>query len=153
MASRLKRISHSDDHKRFFRASGGELYTSLDDCLSSIDSPVLIAVDKGEQSSQRNGSDNLRDSVSYCIIIAMPTNDSDTSTIHTAEIESRDLLVQVRNVLVSRYGNRIPDYRFYPSGAIGDNFYGTVLEYSFESYPVFSVDSNYFYDELQGEES
>ena len=144
MAASLRLISHSESHDRFFHVSAAEPFTSLDDRLSSIDSPVLIAIDNGETTSGFTSPDCLKDSRSYCIIIALPTDNDDSATIIEAVREAETHHRQIRNVLLARYGRQIEDIRFYPSGVIGDNFYGSVLEYSFADYSDYGIDSTFF---------
>ena len=147
MARTLRLVSHSDSHDRFFHVSGAEPYTSLDDRLSAIDSPVLIAIDKGESSSSFNSADCLRESRSFCIIIALPTDNDDSATIEQAVTAADTNLLQIRNVLIARYGRLLEEMRTYPSGVIGDNFYGSVLEYSFAAYPDYGIDPSFFHAE------
>lgn len=146
MASSLTLIRHSSIHHRFFKASGGELFTSLDDSLSSVDSAVLIGIDKAESLTERNHADGLSQTCGFAIIIALPTNDNVTDTICSAVDISKSNVNQIRNVLISRYGNLITKYETYPSGVIGDNFYGSVLEFSIADFSDYTVDSSFFID-------
>lgn len=144
MASSLRLISHSSSHDRFFHVSGAEPFTSLDDRLSAIGSPVLIAIDRAETSSRFNSADCLQESRSFSIIIALPTDNDDSATIERAVSTAERNLLQIRNVLIARYGRLVEECRTFPSGVIGDNFYGSVLEYSFAAYPDYGIDSTFF---------
>ena len=144
MARSLRLISHTDTHRAFLLVSGSEAYTLLDDILSSIDGPILIAIEQGEDKSVMNRADCLEERFPYSLLIAIPTDNDDTSTICAAERQSLECLRQVRNTLIARYGQRIDGYHIFPSGPIGDNFYGSVLQYSWLEYPDYSVDQAYF---------
>ena len=150
MARRLKGIRHTDQKCRFFKANGAEEFSSLDDKLSSVGSAVLIAVEKGNIDTQRNGADGLEDGAGYAIIIVSPTNENVSDSRITAVQNAEKMLTQIRNVLFARYGRRIVKASQYPGEVLGDNFYGKVLDFTVTSYPNFSIDSSYF-DELQEE--
>lgn len=144
MARRLKGIHHTDQKCRFFKANGADSATAFDDKLSSIGSAVLIAVDKGIADSQLNGAEGLEDKASYAIIIASPTNDNVPDSRTAAVQSAEEMLVQIRNVLLQRYGTRLVKSSRYPGDVLGDNFYGKVLEFTIADYPDYSVDSSYF---------
>jgi predicted RNA-binding protein with TRAM domain len=144
MATRLKGIRHSADHIRYFKANGAEETSSMDDRLSSIDSAVLIAVDKGNVDSQSNGGDGMEDMRGYAIIIVSPTDDNKPATRVTAVQNADAMLEQIRNVLKQRFGTRLVKSSRYPGDVLGDNFYGKVLDFTMSSYPDYSVDSSYF---------
>lgn len=149
MARSLRGIGHSDSRCRFFKANGSDEYSSLDERLSSVGSTVLIAVNRGDSDTQRNGADHIEERCGYVIIIASPTNDSQPDSRITAVTAADAMLKQIRNVLLRRYGNRLVQAKIYPGDVIADNFFGKALEFVMTEYPSFAVDSNFFLNDEQ----
>jgi len=144
MASSLTLISHSPVRKRFFKATGEQKVSFIDDCLSQVDSAVLIAVDQADTVTQQNGADFLQDENLFMILIVMPTKDADVSTIDTAVSNARAALIQIRNVLIQRYGTLAHNFHLYPSGQIGDCFHGMAMDYTISHVGSFNIDSTFF---------
>lgn len=144
IAKKLKCVAHGTGHERFFKASGAELTSTMDERLSSLSSTVLIAVDKDELVTDRNFADSLIESHDYALVLCSPTVESKQDSIVTAVHNAASVLQQVRNIAVRDLGSRISKCAMYPSGVIGDNFYGMVLEFTVTSMPNFSVNADYF---------
>ena len=144
MATRLRMIQHTSDHPRHFLVNGAEDLSSLDERLLSVSGPVLIAIDSSEFETSANGADFKMDAVSYAIIIASPVTKTDQHTIEIAVKNSTAALLQVRNVLIQRYGNLVHGFHFMPTGLIGDSFHGESMDFVFDSMGSYAPDSSFF---------
>lgn len=146
MATTLKAIGHSASTPRYFKATGEELFSTLDDMLSAVGGPILIAVDSGDEDDTSNGYEGLAERRKYYVIVAYPTSGDDLSTVHAITGQARVLLKAVRNVLIARYPMFDRNCSFFGVGPFGDNFYGCALEFSMVEYPDYYVDSTLFHD-------
>lgn len=147
LARKLKAIHHTDEKPRFFCAYGLEDLFTFDDKLSSIDGPVLIAVDGYESNSTDNRADGLNDTRQYGFIVARPTVSDRPETITSAFDFSHALCKQIRNALLldpglQGYINRATQIN--GIGPIGDNFYGCMLSISVNVPESFMLDASFW---------
>ena len=145
IASELVAVSHTKQRKRFFRAFGIEDLYNLDDQLTSITSPVLIAVDARETDSRPVSFDCLVDTRSYTIIIAEPTSTTKPETIDLAADHCHQLCIEVRNRMLcdAEIRPNISDIHTMGVGPIGENLYGCALTFTIDESPAtFCTDPN-----------
>lgn len=147
LASKLKVISHTPQHPRFFTAFGLEDLFGFEDKLSSVTGTILIAVDGMESESSDNNGDGLTDNNEYSFIIARNTNSSRPETIIQAAKDCKAIAKQIRNRLfhdqtlkcfISR------NTHINGIGPIGDNFYGVILTFSLHEAENFFIDSKFW---------
>lgn len=144
MARRLTYVQHTDEQQRYFKALGLERYSELDDRLSSVTGPILIAIDSGESSTDPQGGENLPLRSKYHFIIATNTEDGRHETIERAIADTRPQCWEVMCVLWKRYPTASRKVNFYSAGPIGDNYYGTLVEFTFDEWPSYEPDSSFF---------
>ena len=143
VARRLRRIGHTPERPRFFRAFGLEDLFTFEDKLSSVSGFVLIAVNGYESDSSDNRADGLTDTCQYAYIVARNTVGDRPETIQSAFEESRRLCKQIRNLLLlddRLRGILRRDTQINGIGPIGDNFYGCMLSISVEEPEGYGLD-------------
>lgn len=144
MARKLVYVQHTDECPRFFKAFGLERFSALDDVLSSVVGPILIAIDSGEGGYTPKGGDNLPFRSKYHFIIATNTDDNRHETLERAMAEAQEQCLAVVNVLFAQYPTVNRDAKFFPAGPIGDNYYGKLVEFTLDEWPSYKPDSSYF---------
>ena len=144
MARKLVYVQHTDECPRFFKAFGLERFSALDDVLSSVVGPILIAIDSGEGGYTPHGGDNLPFRSKYHFIIATNTDDNSHETLERAMAEAQEQCRVVVNELFARYPTVNRDAKFFPAGPIGDNYYGKLVEFTVDEWSSYKPDSSYF---------
>lgn len=144
MARSLQAVAHSDNHIRFFRASGPEEVGSLEDRISSLDGTVLIAVDGCESVSVPSTRDQICERNTYHLMLVRQTNSDRPETIDASVRACFGLVKQVRNMLWRRYREVNKDVTLWGCGPLGDNFYGCGMTFRVDEYPDFDIDPNIF---------
>lgn len=144
MARTLKAVAHSAGHPRFFRATGPEEISSVEDRLSAISGTILIAVDGCESVTVPTTYDQLCERTTYHMMIVRQTNSDRRETIDDAVTACRALAVQVRNTLWQRYREVSRDVSLWGCGPLGDNFYGCGMTFKVDEYNRFDVDTSVF---------
>lgn len=151
MATTLNAIAHSDSRPRFFTASGPEDMRNVEDRVSSIDGPFLLAVDGCETVTIPTHHDQICHRTTYYLSILQPTTSDRPETIDAAVSACRDLVIQVRNVLWQRYKSVSREVTLFGEGPLADNFYGCGMEFRVDEYPDFFVDPSVFADGGSGD--
>lgn len=144
VARKLIVPGYEDHEVTFLSATGGETYTSLDERLSTLTGPVLIAVDENMMESQWTGADGLSDSSRLLILLILPVQGSDVSTTDVAVQTAARSLRQIRNLLLLSFGTRVHDMAIYPTGLVSDSYMGECLEFLMDSMEPFTVDASFF---------
>ena len=147
MARTLRAVAHTNQRKRFFKASGGEWLADVEDRLSDISGTVLIAVDSGEMDTRGNGAEGVEDDWKFFVILAQATDNDHPDTVHDALRSCRQLAVAVRNVLFRRYPMMPRTVSIFPVGPMADNFYGAALEFIMPAYDNYAPDATLFIDD------
>lgn len=146
-ATQLKDIAHSPKHPRFFTAFGIEDLYDFEDKLSSVSGTILIAIDSNESDTTDNHADSLIDRAPYSFIVARNTNSDRTSTILQAVRECKLIAKQIRNKLLlvpSLQGIIDHATQITGIGPIGDNFYGVIFTFYLDIPESYFTDPTYW---------
>lgn len=138
LAKGLKAICHTDEKKKYYRATNNMELEELNTNISSAHGTILIAIDGSISSFHYNNADNLMHQPVYAVVIAQQTKSTDTETIFKAQKECKDIALQV----IARMNSDAYSYkhncqmidkdslRIDGFGPIGDLFYGVMLQLS-----------------------
>jgi len=137
LARKLKAISHSDSKCRYFRATGQSKLQDLYNNMSSINGCIMIAVDGKIIDFELNSTDSLIVGPQYGIVIVLPTQSSDESTVFNAQEEAKNIMLQCIFKMLQdarRYQNGCDNIDFSSLqidgfGPIADLFYGVELSF------------------------
>lgn len=144
MARTLRAVGHTDQKQQYYKASGSDWLTDLEDRLSAASGTVLIAVNSGELDTQGFGAEGVQDGWKYYIILAQQTDNDHRDTVHAAHEACQKLAIAVRNVLFRRYPRMPRTCSIFDVGPLADNFYGSALEFTMVTYDNYAPDASLF---------
>lgn len=124
---------HVDDS--FFTAPNSDSLASISARLSSINYPVLVAIDGRDSTFDYNDAESLIKKPQFFIMILQPAPTDDTNAILTAQrvCEANCLQIQARLIFDSlKYKNglirlELASFTFSSIGPLGENLYGEIM--------------------------
>jgi len=140
LARNIKAISHTDQNKRFFRATESEELEELTERATAVKSGfILVAIDGNNADYGYKNSDNLMERPQYFFQILKNTTSTNSATIFEAQTECKKIAKQIIAAMTSRSkGYYESPLQFLEKdsitirgiGPILDNWYGVIMGFN-----------------------
>lgn len=148
LARKLKPIQHTDETRRFFKATEQDELSDLEQRLSDTDGVLLIAIDGVESAYDWKDSDSLMKRPSYKVAIVEQTTSGDTQSIFNAQEHCKKIGEQVIAYMMNDYHDYVKgmdlllpsSFQMKGFGPIGNNYYGILMSYTFDQGVNYEID-------------
>ena len=133
----------------YFTCSESDNLQSLMECMSSINTTALIALDGKNSDFSYNDSERLTKRPQYFFMVLMPATLDDSAAILAAQTTSETIALQIQARMMldhRKYQNGLtcllPDtFTIRGIGPVGDNLFGVIMGFNVEFGVDFSVNS------------
>jgi len=118
VATSLKEIAHSSNHKAFATASGMGLLEGLMEGITSLNLPCLVAIDDVSSRLAENDTDSISEVPFYSFCILKVANTNDSLAQRKAMRECKVLVKKVISKLRTDRRNGVDGLKYFDTGSV-----------------------------------
>lgn len=150
IATNLKEIAHSANHKAFAEASTINMFEGLSEHITTINFPCLVVIDDMTSRLIDNTSDNVLDNPYHQFAILLKADINDSASHRIARNKAKAIAKKVLSKMFKdkrEYKNGLDNLQragiaFEGIGPMGDGAYGCLVTFTTVEYPGIIYNAN-----------
>lgn len=151
LSKRLKLLQPKAE-KAYYKAPNSDSLFSISERLSTINHPVLVAVDGRDADFEDNGTESLIKKPQFFFMLLLPARNDKPEDILTAQATAESNALQVQARMIHQYianeaglsGLLIDSFSIRSIGPLGENLYGVIMGFNLRHGIDYLVESAYW---------